>query len=134
MTPQEERQYLCELILASSTWRISEGDETDAIRLEVQDRLRRLNGVNTVDENGFAQSEPKIDIQLAEAGRAIEPIDKHKAAKERWKADKVRVRIGGKIIWKPRVDCHMELMPGSKTKKHWVWNLAVDQDKGITDH
>lgn len=66
MTNKEELQYLLGIVLEASQWRISEGDETDAIRLEVQDRIRRLSGQNTVDENGLHQSEPETEQQESE--------------------------------------------------------------------
>ena len=60
MTQQEELIYLQQLVLDASEWRISEGDETDCIRLEVQDRLRRLAGLDTTDETGHIQSVPSM--------------------------------------------------------------------------
>ena len=138
MTPNEERNYLCELILASSQWRISEGDETDAIRLEVQDRLRRLNGVDTVDENGYCQSEPDnlpaedeplttADYQALEAARLNEHLEnKNKPdSRDKWKVDKVRCQENGKVVWHPVSECHQEkLFPNNPNAKkfRWVWD------------
>jgi hypothetical protein len=101
-------------------WRISEGDDTDAIRLEVQDRLRRLNGVDTVDENGFAQSEPELDEHLT----SPEKVEK---AKERWKHGRVRVNVDGRTVWKRECDCHKEILPGFEKKWKWVWNGPQDE-------
>lgn len=147
MTPNEERNYLCELILASSQWRISEGDETDAIRLEVQDRLRRLNGVDTVDENGYCQSEPDnlpaedeplttADYQALEAARLNEHLDnKNKSdSRDKWKVDKVRCQENGKVVWHPLAECHQEKMfPNNpKAKKfRWVWDGPQDKQSQI---
>ena len=44
MDDKQELLYLQQLVLDASTWRLSEGDDRDCIRLEVQDRLRRLAG------------------------------------------------------------------------------------------
>lgn len=47
MTPNEERQYLCDLLLEASRWRISEDDAENCyngLELEVRSRLQRLNG------------------------------------------------------------------------------------------
>lgn len=66
MTNQEELQYLTALVLEASKWRISEGDDSDTIRLEVQDRIRRLTGINTTDENGLNQSDIMTVSQFEE--------------------------------------------------------------------
>ena len=139
MTPNEERNYLCELILASSQWRISEGDETDAIRLEVQDRLRRLNGVNTVDDNGYCQSEPDnlpaedetltgADYQAPEAQKLndyLEKRERNRKSKAKYNKKNVRVFMDGKPVWKPREECHRELRFPNRpecTSFRWVWD------------
>lgn len=47
MKKSEERQYLCDLLLEASRWRISEDDAENGyngLELEVRDRLQRLNG------------------------------------------------------------------------------------------
>jgi hypothetical protein len=56
MTDQEELRYLSDLLLQASRWERSEGEVLSGLELEVQDRIRRLTGVETVDENGMAQS------------------------------------------------------------------------------
>jgi hypothetical protein len=56
MTDQEELRYLSDLLLQASRWERSEGEVLSGLELEVQDRIRRLTGVETVDENGIAQS------------------------------------------------------------------------------
>lgn len=145
MTPNEERNYLCELILASSQWRISEGDETDAIRLEVQDRLRRLNGVNTVDDNGYCQSDPDnlpaedepltgADYQALEAQKLNDYIEQRRAkeriSKDKWKKDKVRVYINGKSVWKLRSECRkVPRWPDKPEATGWKWEWVGPQDK-----
>ena len=132
MTENEERNYLCELILASSQWRISEGDETDAIRLEVQDRLRRLNGVNTVDENGYCQSEPDnlpAEDEALTGGEHIASVEKVREARSKWERDKVRVYIDGKHVWKPRAQCVKQPRDNSKGGAPWKWVWIGPQDK-----
>lgn len=132
MTENEERNYLCELILASSQWRISEGDETDAIRLEVQDRLRRLNGVNTVDENGYCQSEPDnlpAEDEALTGGEHIASVEKVSEARSKWERDKVRVYIDGKHVWKPRAQCVKQPRDNSKGGAPWKWVWIGPQDK-----
>lgn len=114
MTDSEERLYLETLLLESARWRISEDDTYSPIEREILDRLRRLNGVETVDENGLAQSE--IPEQKQETNPNYWTVAKRNYTKTR-----VRVRIGDKNVWKPRSECRKEVMPGWKTKMHWVW-------------
>lgn len=49
--------YLAELLLQASRWERSEGEVLSGLELEVQDRIRRLSGINTVDNNGRVQSD-----------------------------------------------------------------------------
>lgn len=147
MTADEERQYLCDLIMSASEWRLSEGDERDTLRLEIQDRLRRLNGVETEDENGYVQSEPvevspvltQDDYKALEAAKVNEHLDEHIAPPEKmwrkqwkWKNDKVRCQENGKAVWRPLCQCHKEkLFPDNpKSKKfRWVWDGPQDKKK-----
>ena len=52
MTKSEELLYLSDLLLQASRWERSEGETLTGLELEVQDRMRRLTGVNTIDEDG----------------------------------------------------------------------------------
>jgi hypothetical protein len=145
MTADEERQYLCDLIMSASEWRLSEGDERDTLRLEIQDRLRRLNGVETEDENGYVQSEPvevspvltEDDYKALEAAKLNEHLnekrEKQKLFKQRWKHGRVRVTIDGKPVWKLERDCHKEIIPGFEKKWHWVWNGNQENENAKKD-
>lgn len=87
MTNQEELQYLLGIVLEASKWRISEGDDTDTIRLEVQDRIRRLSGQDTVDANGLCQSEP--EPQATENA----PVQTKKTKSHEWMKGRVHVKF-----------------------------------------
>lgn len=110
MTNQEELLYLTELVLEASKWKISEGDDSDTIRLEVQDRIRRLSGQDTVDENGRAQSEPKF--------QSSDPSYKYK---KQWVKDKVRIKLDdGKIRWVLKEHCHKVPRPAQPFLTKWA--------------
>ena len=132
MTADEERQYLCDLIMSASEWRLSEGDERDTLRLEIQDRLRRLNGVETEDENGYVQSEPvevspvltEDDYKALEAARVNEhlaSVEKVNNARSKWEKSKVRVYIDGKHVWKKRSECQKVPRDNSRGGCAWKW-------------
>ena len=140
MTADEERQYLCDLIMSASEWRLSEGDERDTLRLEIQDRLRRLNGVNTEDENGYVQSEPvevspvltHDDYKALEAAKVNEHLaspGKVDEARKKWEKDKIRVYIDGKHVWKKRSECVKQPRDNSKGGPAWKWIWIGPQDK-----
>ena len=57
LNEQQETAYLADLLLQASRWERSEGEVLSGVELEIQDRMRRLTGINTVDEEGRAQSE-----------------------------------------------------------------------------
>lgn len=135
MTEQEERLYLETLLLESSRWRITEDDPYSPIEREIMDRLRRLNGIETIDDNGYAQSdvpdnpvdEPltTADYQALEAQKLNDYIEKKRAqnrkAKEKWKKDKIRVFMDGKYVWKPRAECVKQPRDNSNGGSLWKW-------------
>lgn len=96
MTNQEELQYLLGIVLEASKWRISEGDDTDTIRLEVQDRIRRLSGQNTIDENGLCQSEPLTEPPESEEA----PVQTNKYSSREWMKGRAHVKFDdGRYHW-----------------------------------
>lgn len=112
MTNQEELMYLTNLVLEASKWRISEGDETDTIRLEVQDRIRRLNGIDTVDENGYRQSEP------------IQQPSTPMSCKTAWERARRRVRIGTRYAWVLKE--HTEQVPREDSPNRTRWAVKAE--------
>lgn len=67
MTEAEERLYLEELLLESARWTRDPDEPYCSVELEIRDRLRRLNHVNTVDKNGLAQSVVERGLARQEA-------------------------------------------------------------------
>ena len=127
MNKQEELQYLTALVLEASKWRISEGDDTDTIRLEVQDRIRRLTGINTTDENGINQSDimtvpqfkeeivkpraEKIAVTIREKG-----LISGKEARRRYVQTHTRAWFDGKQSFYPNDQIVDILLPNNRTK------------------
>lgn len=136
MTEREkiERELILDILAESSKWRITEDDQdVDCIRMEVMDRARRLLlGMETIDENGRAQSHPdKIQTEsedVTESERIANPENVKKSLNS-WKSQRVRVNIDGKSTWKLECECHKEIIPGFEKKWHWVWNGTDVDDK-----
>jgi hypothetical protein len=134
MTASEEREYLIDLLFESARWKVDHDEVLNGLELEIRDRLRRLSGVNTIDEEGLCQSDlpdnlpaeeealTGADYQALEAAKLNEHLSNKANTKRKWASKRVRVIIDGKPTWKLRSDCHKEVMPGWKTKMHWVWN------------
>lgn len=122
MTNQEELQYLTTLVLEASKWRISEGDDSDTIRLEVQDRIRRLTGINTTDENGLNQSEPVQEE--TEPGEFVEQVSKtpsrqtlsSREAKRRYTQSHTRAWFDGKQSFYPNDQVVDIMLPNNRIK------------------
>lgn len=112
MDEKQELLYLQQLVLDASTWRLSEGDERDCIRLEVQDRLRRLAGQQTIDQNGFAQSEPN------------QQPDASVSSKTAWEAARRRVRIGDRYAWVLKE--HTERVPRQDLPNQTRWAVKAE--------
>ena len=58
MTEREkiEKEILMDIVLESSKWRLSEGDDRDCIRLEVEHRLGKYMGISPEVVDGRIQS------------------------------------------------------------------------------
>lgn len=115
MTNQEELLYLTNLVLEASQWRISEGDERDTIRLEIQDRIRRLSGLNTVDENGLHQSEP--ELQATEEA----PVQTKSSKSKEWMRGRVHVKFAdGNYHWCKAEHCEKVPRPTQPYLFKWA--------------
>lgn len=132
MTPSEEREYLIDLLFESARWKVDHDEVLNGLELEIRDRLRRLSGVNTVDQDGLIQSDlpdnlPAEDENLTGGGEHIaspEKVEKAWQKQWKWKMDKVRVHIDGKVVWKPKDQCTREPRDNSHggPKWQWVWH------------
>lgn len=124
MTPEEERVYLINLLIDATDWQVSEGETRSAIELEVIDRVRKLNGMPTINVVGTPSDEVELDVHLPEDNDHIASPEKVKTSKERWKENKVRVMVDGKSTWKPIEDCEKrKCFPNipESTKWRWCW-------------
>ena len=119
MTEAEERLYLEELLLESARWTRDPDEPYCSLELEIRDRLRRLNHVNTVDNNGLAQS-------VVERGLARQAERDRVAAK--WHPNQVRVKINGKSRWTSKDLCVQVPCAHSKNGMKWVLRPEADND------
>ena len=73
MTEREkiEKELLLDIIMESSKWRLSEGDERDCIRIECEQRLAKYMGISPEVVGGREQSvvERGLAKQEAKAGQ-----------------------------------------------------------------
>ena len=139
MTPEEEKNYLTNLLIDATAWQVSEGETRSAIELEVIDRIRKLNNMPSIDVVGTPsdQVEETCEVEVnpvlteddyrdLEAARLNEHLaekrEKQKIFKQRWKADKVRCMEDGRVVWHPKTECYKEVIPGFTTKWRWVWH------------
>lgn len=110
MTEAEERLYLEELLLESARWTRDPDEPYCSVELEIRDRLRRLNHVNTIDKNGLAQSVVERGLLRQQA--------KNKQSSPH--PNQVRVYIDGKPKWFPKDMCVQVPFAKSKTGLKWV--------------
>lgn len=120
MTEAEEIRYLSDLLLQASRWERSEGEVLSGLELEVQDRMRRLTGVDTVDENGLCQS-------VVERGLAKAAEKKKKKYKNRTKEGRQRINVQGHRL---TVDMDkLVKVPHKSSPTGYKWELAPGVDK-----
>lgn len=114
MTEAEERLYLEELLLESARWTRDPDEPYCSVELEIRDRLRKLNGVNTVDSQGLAQSVVERGLAKLEA----------KNKNQNTHVGQVRVCINGKPKWFPQDMCVQ--VPFAKSKNGMRWTLKSE--------
>lgn len=137
MTAHEELTYLFGILSEASKW-ASEPDDPDAVRLEVEYRIRNLiSGVVPEHDNLPAEEENLTgsDYQATEDAKLNnchlpDPVKAAKAVNE-WKSKRVRCQENGRPVWRPLCQCHKEkLFPDNpKSKKfRWVWDGSQDKE------
>lgn len=127
MTSQEELTYLFGILSEASKWASSQGDP-DAVRMEVEDRIRNLiNGVVTEHDNLPAEEEnltgsEKLNSHLPDPEKAAKTVNE-------WKSKRVRCYENGRHVWHLRTECIREPRDNSKGGPSWTWKWIGPQDK-----
>lgn len=121
MTPNEERQYLCDLLLEASRWRISEDDSENGyngLELEVRDRLQRLNGPDN-----------EVQARAVEEEGADEAVATPRMnARQRYESTHIRlVGPDGKRHSYRIDDC--EQVPSKNSPTGYSWRLKENKEE-----
>ena len=126
MTSSEEREYLIDLLFEGTRWQVDKDEVLNGLELEIRDRLRRLFGVNTIDEDGLCQSE----LPGTEYTESVDRPSNRWKKQNKWRADKVRCSENGRLVWRPLSECHKEkLFPDNPESKKFKWVWDGPQDK-----
>lgn len=114
MTKQQELEYLISLTLSASEWRVSEDQaDVDPLRLEITQRLSRLQGIEPDVVDGREQSVVERGLAKAEAKKA-------KVIKVE-KPSTIRVKFpDGSMHRVATEDLYQEEFAHSPTGMHWV--------------
>lgn len=113
MNPTEELKYLVDLLKEASNWRVSEGDDRDPLRMEVEQRIDKLLGAKPVVVNGREQSVSKPSTETP---------------KDAWTHERVRVRFSdGKQHWAKREHCTK--VQRTDRPNLWKWEILPEFEK-----
>ena len=123
MTQKEELTYLVDLLKESSKWRLSENDERDPIRIEVEQRLDKLLGRNVDTVNGREQS-----VTMPSATVPAASTRKRKKAPSDYL---IRVKVDGRFKRFPREMCDQVPCVHSTTGYKWVLKQPQPSENGI---
>lgn len=111
MTNQEELLYLTDILLEGSRWTRDADEPLSGCELEIRDRIRRLSGVNTMDDNGRVQG------NLAD----VKPM------KDYSHPNRVRVSLpGGKKKWV--TPDKVKKVPYARSKTGYRYVLKEEED------
>lgn len=134
MNKQEELTYLFGILSEASKW-ASYPDDPDSVRLEVEDRIRKLiNDVVTEHDNLPAEEENLTgsEYQAPESsklnGHLPDPVKAAKIVNE-WKSKRVRCYEDGRHVWHLRSECQRVPRDNSRGGCAWTWKWIGPQDK-----
>lgn len=134
MTAHEELTYLFGILSEASKW-ASAHDDPDAVRMEVEYRIRNLiNGVVQEPDNLPAEEENLTgsDYQEHKSSKLNSHLpDPDKAAKtvNEWKSKRVRCQENGHPVWHLRSECVKEPRDNRNGGPRWTWKWIGPQDK-----
>ena len=135
MTAHEELTYLFGILSEASKW-ASSPDDPDAVRLEVEYRIRNLISDVVQEPDNLPAEEENLtgsDLQAPEAaklnnGHLPDPVKAAKAVNE-WKSKRVRCQENGHPVWHLRSECVKEPRDNRNGGPRWTWKWIGPQDK-----
>ena len=134
MTTQEELTYLFGILSEASKW-ASSPDDPDAVRLEVEYRIRNLISGAVPEHDNLPAEEENLtgsDYQAPESSKLNGHLpDPGKAAKavNEWKSKRVRCQENGRPVWHLRSECVKEPRENRNGGPRWTWKWIGPQDK-----
>ena len=136
MTEQEELTYLFGILSEASKW-ASSSDDPDAVRLEVEYRIRNLiSGVAQepdnlpADEENLTGSDYKAPEDAKLNNCHLPDLVKAAKAVNEWKSKRVRCQENGRPVWHLRSECVKEPRDNRNGGPRWTWKWIGPQDKG----
>lgn len=131
---KNELDYLLDIVFEASKWKIEDGQ--DAIRLEIESRIRNLI---LTDETTVVSCQPEVspvltadDFTALEAAKLNDHLaspDKAEKAVNEWKAKRVRCQENGHPVWHLRSECVKEPRDNRNGGPAWTWKWLGPQDK-----
>lgn len=106
MTSLEEYQYLSDLCLQASLWRVDRDEGRTAMELEVLDRMEKLKS------------------KLGIATPTTEQPARQETSQQRYQRDRVRVRFGSHQVWIPKE--HVEKQQRADSIGKWKWVVKAE--------
>lgn len=135
MNKQEELTYLFGILSEASKW-ASSSDDPDSVRVEVEDRIRKLINDVVTEHDNLPSEEENLTGSDYQASESAKPNNGHlpdpgKAAKavNEWKSKRVRCYEDGRHVWHLRSECQRVPRDNSRGGCAWTWKWIGPQDK-----
>ena len=135
MTAHEELTYLFGILSEASKW-ASAPDDPDAVRLEVEYRIRNLISGAVPEHDNLPAEEENLtgsDYQATEDAKLnnghLPDPDKAAKAVNEWKSKRVRCQENGHPVWHLRSECIKEPRDNRNGGPRWTWKWIGPQDK-----
>ena len=115
----EELAYLAQLCCESSAWRLSEGDERDPIRIEVESRIKKLT-----ESPDSTQEPPEVEVSFPkDVGCQVLPAFPQWGCQQETKVvpDKIKLTYNGRLLRLPRY--MLEQVPCKNSHTGYKWEV-----------
>lgn len=126
MTANEELTYLFGILSEASKW-ASSSDDPDSVRVEVEDRIRKLINDVVTEHDNLPAEEENLTGHLNN-DHLPDPKKAAKAVNE-WKSKRVRCQENGHPVWHLRSECIKEPRDNRNGGPRWTWKWIGPQDK-----
>ena len=121
MTNQEELTYLFGILSEASKWSASPGDDRDFVRMEVEERIRKLINDAVTEHDNLPAEEENLTGSEYQEPESVDRASNKRKNNMKWRSDRVRCTENGRLVWHLRSECQKVPRDNSRGGCAWTW-------------